>query len=246
MLIFQNLTDDGDEPETNQVFHSFENKDPQEHTDNCLYGEFETTDGDCVCYEQGTNFIGQTFARADDMETYQECQKLCQSQINCEYWSHYSGDERSNTCIRRENRNREMFTRQGKEWLRQDQGSEWDISRTRMKRTNNAMIIYDEEKREFKPEHIGQDWLSCRAPAVRFACESNLQELWKLEDWTTETDTMHCRHVIEHWTLDTLWIVQILPKNPTFPFYIKCSPVHQGIVLLDKYYFSVVQNQFVF
>ena len=99
MLIFQNLTDDGDEPETNQVFHSFENKDPQEHTDNCLYGEFETTDGDCVCYEQGTNFIGQTFARADDMETYQECQKLCQSQINCEYWSHYSGDERSNTCL---------------------------------------------------------------------------------------------------------------------------------------------------
>ena len=99
LLIFQNLTDDGDEPEKNQVFHSLENKDPQEHTDNCLYGEFKTTDGDCVCYEEGTNFIGQTFARADDMETYQECQKLCQSQINCEYWSHYSGDERSNTCL---------------------------------------------------------------------------------------------------------------------------------------------------
>ena len=32
-----------------------------------------------------------------------------------------------------------------------------EISRTRMKRTTNAMIIYDEEKREFKPEHIGQD-----------------------------------------------------------------------------------------
>ena len=99
MFIFQNLTEDGDEPEKNQVFHSLEKQDPQEHTDNCLYGEFKTTDGDCVCYEQGTNFIGQTFARADDMETYQECQKLCQSQINCEYWSHYSGDERSNTCL---------------------------------------------------------------------------------------------------------------------------------------------------
>ena len=32
-----------------------------------------------------------------------------------------------------------------------------EISRTRMKRTNDAMIICDEEKREFKPEHIGQD-----------------------------------------------------------------------------------------
>lgn len=95
----KNLTDDGDEPEKSKVFHTLENKDPQEHTDDCLYGEFKTTDGDCVCYEQGTNFIGQTFARADDMETYQECQKLCQSQINCEYWSHYSGDERSNTCL---------------------------------------------------------------------------------------------------------------------------------------------------
>ena len=96
---FQNLTDDGDEPDKSQALHSLKNQTPREHTERCLYGEFETTDGSCVCYEEGTNFIGQTFARADDMETYQECQKLCQSQVNCEYWSHYSGDERSNTCL---------------------------------------------------------------------------------------------------------------------------------------------------
>ena len=49
-----------------------------------------------------------------------------------------------------------MFNRQGKgDYGRiKDQN---EISRTRMKRTNNALIICDEEKREFKPEHIGQD-----------------------------------------------------------------------------------------
>ena len=93
------MTDDGDEPEIKNVFHSVNNDSPQDHIDSCLYGEFKTADGNCVCYEEGTNFIGQTFARADDIETYQECHKLCQSQINCEYWSHYSGNERSNTCL---------------------------------------------------------------------------------------------------------------------------------------------------
>jgi hypothetical protein len=52
----------------------------------------------CVCYEEGTNLIGEIFASADDVETYKECHKICQSQINCEYWTHYSGNERSNSC----------------------------------------------------------------------------------------------------------------------------------------------------
>ena len=93
------MTDDGDEPERVKLAHSLENETPKHHKDTCLFGEFKNSNGDCVCYEEGTNLIGETFAKADDVETYRECQKLCASQNNCEYWSHYTGGENSNSCL---------------------------------------------------------------------------------------------------------------------------------------------------
>ena len=100
----QNLTDDGDEPEKVKVTHSLPKRSPKQHsTNSCPYNEFKNLRGECICYEEETNFVGQTFAKADDVETYQACQKLCMSQVNCEYWSHYTGNENSNSCLLKKN-----------------------------------------------------------------------------------------------------------------------------------------------
>ena len=100
----QNLTDDGDEPEKVKVTQSLPKRSPKQHsTNSCPYNEFKNLRGECVCYEEETNFVGTTFARADDVETYQACQKLCMSQVNCEYWSHYTGNENSNSCLLKKN-----------------------------------------------------------------------------------------------------------------------------------------------
>ena len=88
------MTDDGDEPEKVGVT---ELKTPKEHIGECLYGEFKGLTGDCVCHEEGTNFVGETFARADNVANARVCQKLCKSQINCEYWSHHTEQEK--TCL---------------------------------------------------------------------------------------------------------------------------------------------------
>ena len=53
----------------------------------------------CVCYEEHVNLEGHTVARADDVESYLACQKLCEHHVDCHFWSHYTGDPSFNTCF---------------------------------------------------------------------------------------------------------------------------------------------------
>ena len=93
------MTEDGDEQERARKETQFSNGGTQQSLDTCLYGEFKSSKDECVCYEEGTNFVGHTFAKADYVETYRECQKLCESQPDCVYWSHYTGMPNSNSCF---------------------------------------------------------------------------------------------------------------------------------------------------
>ena len=94
------MTEDGDEEESNSEAIGRHGETPKiQVSTKCPDGQFANKDGQCVCYEQGVNFVGHSVAKADDVETYQECQKLCESQNDCRYWTHYSGLSNFNTCF---------------------------------------------------------------------------------------------------------------------------------------------------